>query len=107
MYYYESLKNNYGNDYLTEQPKKQAVLQNAEIDGIVKILPNSNNRAVTIETKDKIFLQSYDTVILSIDKESKTIDKFWNDYSVTTLKHINDFLQPYGKKFNKKAWLAL
>lgn len=107
MYYYETLKNDWRHDYLTEQPKKAAVLQNAKIDGIVKILPNSNNRAVTIETEGKIFLQSYDTVILSIDKKTEEIEKFWNDYSVTTMKHINDFLVPYGKKFNKKEWLAL
>lgn len=106
MLYYESIKG-WRNDYLMENPKKEAVLQNAKVNGMVNILPNSNNRAVTIETNEKIFLQSYDTVILSVDKETGKIEKFWDGYSVTTMKHINDFLSPYGKKFNKKAWLAL
>lgn len=105
--YFESIEMNdarrdYG--YLLETPKKEKVLNNAQIDGYTAILPNSNNRALTIATKDKIFLQSYDTLILSINTTTGAIEKLFSGYSVTTLKHINEFLRGYGLQFNKKSW---
>ena len=94
----------YANGYLTETPKKQAVINNAKIDGRVVILPDSNNRAVTIDDGEKIFLQSYDTLILSVNTFTGEIVKMWDGYSVTTLKHINAFLAGFGLQFNKKTW---
>lgn len=102
--YFESIAD-YRSNYLTESPRKNDVLNNAKIDGYVVILPNSNNRAITIATENEIFLQSYDTLILSINTTTGEIKKLWNDYSVTTLKHINEFLRGYGLQFNKKSWL--
>lgn len=103
--YFESLQTNLYNDYLMETPKKQAVIKNANIDGCVVILPDSNNRAVTIDDGTKIYLQSYDTLILSVDTLTGEIKKLWDGYTVTTLKHINEFLKPFGFRFNKKEWL--
>ena len=104
--YFENITNNYG--WLTENPRKNSALNNAQIDGATAILPGSNNRAITIHNGNYIYLQSYDTIILSVNVKSGKLRKYWNDYSVTTIKHINDFLQIFadGQKFNKKEWLA-
>lgn len=105
MAYFESLKDDYRHDYLTKSPRKSEVLKNAAVAGSVSILPNSNNRALVIETEAERILQSYDTLICSVDKETGKVKKLWSGYSVTTLKHINDFLSAYGFRFNKKEWL--
>lgn len=102
--YFESLKNNPYNETLTTQPRKKEVLNNANINGRVSILPNSNNRAIIIDDGEKLFLQSYDTLILSVDTFTGDIKKLWDGYSVTTLKHVNEFLRAFGLSFNKKAW---
>lgn len=101
--YYQSLDNGYG--WLSKNPSKKRVIENAGIEGKVKILPNSYNRAVTIETETDIFLQSYDTLILKIAKNGGGIVKLWHGFSKTTLKHINEFMKPYGISYNKKEWL--
>lgn len=109
MDYFESLKTNYRNDYLTGSPKKADVLKNAKKDGVSVIIPNSNNRAIAIFNGTSKYLQSYDTLILKVDYEKRTITKLWDGYSVTTLKHVNAFMQEYTgalNTFNKKAWEA-
>lgn len=108
MAYFKEISTNdpardYG--YLTTAPRKNEVLNNAKIDGKTAILANSNNRAITIKTRNKIYLQSYDTLILSVDTKTGEIKKLFNGFSVTTLKHINEFLQGYNLSFNKKTWL--
>ena len=105
MNYFESLKDYNRNEYLKKNPKKAEVIDNAAVAGVVSILPDSNNRAIVIGTPEKIFLQSYDTLILCVDKKSGKINKLWSGYSVTTMKHINTFLSSYnGMTLNKKAW---
>ncbi len=56
-----------------------------------------------------IYLQSYDTIVCSINKDTKTIRRHWNDWSVTTSKHVNDFLISNGfdHGISKKEWLSL
>lgn len=104
--YYENLKTNYRNDYLVKQPTRAGAIANANTAGKVAILENSNNRAVTITTANGIYLQSYDTTILKLEKGK--ITKFWDAYTVTTMKHINTFLVNQGfKALRKKEWLAL
>lgn len=102
--YFESITD-IQSGYLVESPRKKDALNNAKIDGYTVILPNSNNRAITIATDDEIFLQSFDTLILSINTTTGEIKKLWDDYSVTTLKHVNEFLRGYGLQFNKKSWI--
>lgn len=104
--YFESISNMYG--WLEKSPNKHEVLKNADKIGAVSILPNSYNRAIIIETDTETYLQSYDTLILKVDKASRTISKLWDDYSKTTLKHINEFMTRYTHKatsFNKAEWL--
>lgn len=98
--YYESLKNYY-NEYLTSAPRKREAINNALRAGDVSILPNSNNRALIIDTPEKIYLQSYDTLILETDKKTGVTVKLWGGYSFTTLKHINEFLK---SNINKSQW---
>lgn len=104
--YYENLKGNDRNDYLTTQPTRKGAINNANISGVAEILPNSNNRALIIKTSNAEYLQSYDTTILKI--ENGKITKYWNDYSATTMKHINTFLRMHNiKALSKKDWLSL
>lgn len=106
MGYFESLKTyEYGSDYLMKSPRKNEVIENARIDGRAVILPNSNNRALIIENDNHIYLQSYDTLILDVDKTMGTLKKLWSGYSVTTLKHINEFTKRYSMRFCKRSWL--
>lgn len=108
MMYFESLKTYLYNDYLGSTPHKKDVIENARKSGHAYILPNSNNRAVVIEDGNKLFLQSYDTLIIEFDKETGTIKKLWDGYSKTTLKHVNDFLYPLTKQtYSKKEWIEL
>lgn len=94
------------NSYLFEAPRKAEVLANAKKDGKASILPDSNNRAITIKADGFEFLQSYDTLIIEVDTNARTIKKLWDGYSKTTLKHVNEFLKGYGLTFNKKEWEA-
>lgn len=94
------------NNYLFEAPRKAEVLANAKKDGTSVILPNSNNRAIVTFNGTLKYLQSYDTLIVKVDCEARTITKLWNGYSKTTLKHVNEFLQGYGLGFSKKEWEA-
>ena len=110
--YFENLKSYHYNfftgveySYLSKSPTKKGCLENAKRDGAKTILNNSNNRALIIFDGLNLFLQSYDTLILRIDTKTGDIEKLWDGYSVTTLKHINEFLKPFGFSFNKKAWL--
>ena len=92
-------------DYLIKQPKKADVLNNAKIAGNVSILGGSNNRAVVIKDGNMVYLQSYDTIVLSVDILTGTIKKMWDGYTATTLKHVNAFLKGFnGQQFNKKSW---
>ena len=113
--YFDEIKNHYRNpytgaesEYLEKSPTKTAVIENAQIAGDVSILPDSYNRALVIGTPEKVFLQSYDTLILVIDRATGEIKKLWNGYSVTTLKHINTFLKAYnGRTFSKREWESI
>ena len=99
---YEDLKTDWRNDYLNKQPRKSDALKSNVIEGKVTVLPNCTNRAITIETDEDIYLQSYDTLILKKNKRTGKVKKLWDGYSKTTLKHINEFL---GTHMNKTDWM--
>lgn len=101
--YFESLKD-YRHDYLTSAPRKREAIENALRAGDVSILPKSNNRALIIDTPDKRYLQSYDTLILETDKATGATVKLWGGYSVTTMKHINEFM---NRHISKAEWTAV
>ena len=109
MNYFKSLENDPSHNYLMSSPTKAAVLSNAAITGNAFILGGSNNRALIITAGDYIYLQSYDTLILRYNRKTGDIEKLWNEYTPTTLKHINVFMQSItGQKnaFNKAAWMS-
>lgn len=52
----------------------------------------------------RIFLQSYNTIVCGV--VNGKFYRFWGDYSVTTMKHINAFCEMFNKPtMNKKEWL--
>lgn len=65
-------------------------------------------RALIEESKNgDVTLVSYGTNILTVKSNGKILP-LWNGYSVTTQKHINEFmLQFTGVKCNKKEWTAI
>ena len=60
-------------------------------------------KAVAIE-KDNgdIELRSYNTIVARI--RNGKFEKLWNGYSVTTMRHINSFIDTYGIDGGGKAW---
>lgn len=65
-------------------------------------------KAYVFETRDWYFLKSYNTYVCCVKKSDMTIYKIWDDYSATTMRHINAFLTylrcPDG---GKRWWDAL
>lgn len=65
-------------------------------------------KAVVIDSGNRYLLKSYDTIVASIPKTNKYLIKHWDGYSVTTMKHINDFCRFYGvPTVNKKTWCEM
>lgn len=64
-------------------------------------------KAKVIETETGRYLLSYETIICKLSKNG-TFTKYWDEYSATTMKHIQAFMSfvfwPYG---GKKWWLEL
>ena len=53
-----------------------------------------------------IRLKSYDTIVCAIDNGNFV--KLWDGYSVTTMKHINDFRMMFNlPTLNKTEWMKL
>ena len=85
---------------------------------------NRNSKSIRkncfwIEYGNKKYLVSYQTIVCSIDNRGK-FEKYWNDYSVTTLNQINRFIELFDKDFvirsdtgeiinsiGKHNWLAM
>lgn len=74
------------------------------------------NNCFWIKYGNKKYLVSYRTIVCSVDDRGK-FERYWNDYSVTTINQINRFIELFGKDtvirsdtgeiingFNKKEW---
>lgn len=48
-------------------------------------------------------LQSYETVVCMINSTGNVV-RLWGGYSATTMRHINAFLETFGKNGGGKAW---
>ena len=65
-------------------------------------------KAIVITVDNNIFLQSYDTIVCGF--VNGEFERYWNNYSATTMKHINDFLrmcttaETYKNIGGKKWW---
>jgi hypothetical protein len=60
---------------------------------------------ICMDNGDKI-LQSYNTKVckVSCDASGKHFHKLWDDYSATTMRHINSFVDEMGIAGGGKAW---
>ena len=64
-------------------------------------------KATGFEKNGKMILKSYSTFVCGITAKGK-IQRYWNDYSATTMRHINAFLVNAGfEKMSKAEWLSL
>ena len=60
-------------------------------------------KATVIELSNVKYLKSYDTIVCYL--VNNTLYKSWNDYSATTMKHINSFLKANNMDtLSKKEW---
>ena len=59
-------------------------------------------KAYVLPVDGGIALYSYDTKVASCINDR--IVKHWNDYSATTMRHINSFVQHCGIAGGGKAW---
>ena len=55
------------------------------------------------------YLISYNTPVILVDYNDDTIHRLWDGYSVTTMRHINEFLKQNAnmdksKWFSKSEW---
>ena len=63
-------------------------------------------KAIVIE-KDNgdVELQSYNIIVCRLTSgENGMLEKLWDGYSATTMRHINAFLEYYGHDGSGKAW---
>lgn len=58
-----------------------------------------------IELGGKKYLVSYRTIVCSVNENGR-FEKYWNDYSVTTLNQINRFLEMLYEEYGTIAWDA-
>jgi hypothetical protein len=60
-------------------------------------------KAIAIERDDGIIeLRSYNTIVARI--VNGTFERLWSGYSMTTMNHINAFIEAYGIVGGGKAW---
>ena len=60
-------------------------------------------KAQVIEKNGVKYLQSYNTIVCKIGRNGKFY-RFWDDYSATTIRHVNSFLDLYGIDGGGKSW---
>ena len=60
-------------------------------------------KAIAIERDDGLIeLRSYNTIVARI--VNGTFERLWSGYSMTTMNHINAFIEAYGIVGGGKAW---
>lgn len=59
-------------------------------------------KAVVYREGSTLVLRSYNTAVIAIYRGR--IYRLWNGYSATTMRHINAFLDLYGKPGGGKKW---
>ena len=80
----------------------------------VRNITNANGNTVPnqfeiVDTDNSTLFQSYDSMIAMVrDSDSRVyLDEYYWDYSVTTMKHLYNFLRQWGYDLNKKKVLEL
>lgn len=69
------------------------------------------HRAKVLEDNKSYYLLSYSTIVCEYRKADNIFIRYWDDYSATTMRHINSFLRYVGfytgAVGGKKWWNAL
>jgi len=80
----------------------------------VRNITNANGNKVPnqfeiVDTDNSTMFQSYDSMIAMVrDSDSRVyLDEYYWDYSVTTMRHLYNFLGQWGYDLNKKKVLQL
>ena len=80
----------------------------------VRNITNANGNKVPnqfeiVDVNNATFFQSYDSVVAMVKDSSGKVylDGYYWDYSVTTMKHLYNFLRQWGYDLNKKKVLQL
>lgn len=60
-------------------------------------------KAKVIEEDGETLLQSYDTIVCKITAGNRFV-RLWSGYSVTTMRHINAFVEMFGIPGGGKKW---
>lgn len=60
-------------------------------------------KAKVIEKDGETVLQSYDTKVCKINASGEFV-RMWGGYSVTTMRHINAFIEMFGIEGGGKKW---
>ena len=84
---------------LKDMPNDQQIIINRLNENAISIFEltpvdgrkSFNGRCKVIETESKFYLLSYTTIVCYFDKNTREFGKLWNDYSATTMRHINSF----------------
>ena len=105
------------NDDINDMKRYQNIVIdriNEEILRVVELVPNDGHksfygRCKVIETRSRVYLLSYSTMVCYWDNNNKKFSKLWNDYSATTMRHINSFMIWLGFPGlgGKKWWESL
>ena len=98
------------NDYLTQESTAAYRSRRNYEPNETELIPEHSKqksfygKARVIKAGKKKLLRSYDTIVCGINTKGNFV-KLWNDYSVTTMNHINEFRMQNGMPaLSKKAW---
>jgi hypothetical protein len=83
-------------------PKHYFLLGTDELECIHDPHKSFYGKAVYITDGNKLYLKSYNTIVGYINKRTKKA-VFYDTYSVTTLRHIREFLAQNGFKTGSKT----
>ena len=65
-----------------------------------------NKATVNVYSNGEIELKSYNTIVCRI--KNRKLYRIWDGYSITTMRHVNAFLNAYDMEtINKKQWEQL
>lgn len=66
-----------------------------KVQNLINANGNANANQFVINDGNKIYFQSYDSIVCKIENGKVTLGKDWN-YSTTTSKHLYTFLKQNG-----------
>lgn len=99
-----------GYDYLNRAEEKElrrTVKANVKLNNEVYLSENSFRATIMYDYWKGAVLKSYNTEVCAISRDGRFY-KIWDDYSATTLRHINMFREKYNLgKLSKREWVEM